>query len=196
MKKRTLIWKLSAFILFGAAVATVFTLSNCNNDDGEEVTETLAGVYQMTSAILQSDIVDADDSVIVPSGQDVAQIMGAGIFGASPCESVSNSAIDQRDDGKLYFVCIGSESDKDGVDAGSWSENSTLTQITLSLNATVVPPAGFQLIITNVTQSGSTISGSITNVPMPKTLLQAAFPGITFPELQLVDADIQFVKVG
>jgi hypothetical protein len=195
MEKRRLIWRLSAFTLFGVILAAVLMFSNWNSDDEEPVEETLAGVYQMSQAILQSNVVDADENVIIPTGTNVTQIMGAGIFGASPCENPANSAIDQREDGKLYFVCIGSESSTQGVDAGSWSENSTLTQITLSLNATVVPPAGFQLTITDVTRSGSTVSGSMTNVPMPSQLLEAAFPGVTFPAIQLVDADVQFIKV-
>jgi hypothetical protein len=194
MEKRRLLWNLMALSLFGFVLAAVFTFTSCS-DDPVEVTETLAGVYQMDNATLNDDVVDAKDSVIIPSGADVTLIMGGGIFGASPCQNPANSAIDMRDDGKLFFVCIGSESATPGVDAGSWTENSSLTTLTLSLNATVVPPLGFELSIISVSRSGSTVNGTIPGVPLPSTLLAQVFPTVTFPDIQIVGADIQFSEV-
>jgi hypothetical protein len=197
MKKRSLFWKFTAFALFGILLTAVFTFTSCNNDDDEETPEeTLAGVYRMEEAVLTSDVVDAEDSVIIPSGTPVTEIMAGGIFGASPCDNPANSAVDLQDGGKLFFVCVGTESGVPGVDAGSWSENATLTQLTLSLNATVVPPIGFDLTIINLTTGSGKINGTIPGVPLPGELLQPFFPTVTFPALpQLVSADVQFGAV-
>jgi hypothetical protein len=190
--------RLAAFALFGIALAAVFTFVSCNGDDEEpEEDPTLAGVYQMQEALLTDDIKDVANNVIIQSGSDVTEIMAGGIFGQSPCEDPANSAVDMREDGKLFFVCIGDESGVQGVDAGSWTENETLTVLTLNLNATVVPPLGFQLAITDVTKAGSTISGTIGAVPIPGYLLNQA-PGledIDFPTVQTVGATVKFVEV-
>jgi hypothetical protein len=180
-------------MLFGIVLSAVFTFTSCNDDDDEEpVKETLAGIYQMDEAILTTDIKDVDDVVVVPSGTDVTAIMASGIFGASPCEDQANSAIDMREDGKLYFNCIGAESGVTPTDAGSWSENSSLTVLTLSLSAAVVPPAGFQLTITSVSKNGTVINGTIPSVPVTAELLNAAFPDATFDPIVIVGADVEF----
>lgn len=189
-----------AYALLVMVMAGLVTFTSCSDDNTEDPGEptTLAGVYSMTEAITTTDIVDLEDSVIIPSGSNVTAIMAGGIFGASPCDNPVNSAVDMAEDGKLYFVCIGTESSKDGVDAGSWSENSDLTQLTLTLNSTVVPPTGFVLTITNVSLTGAVISGTITGVPMPNTLLGAVpgFEDIDFPIIQLVGAEIEFTAVA
>lgn len=197
MEKRRFIWRLTAYMLFGFVMAGLVTFTSCSDDEGEEPVQTLAGVYQMTEAITTTDIVDVEDSVIIPSGSNVTAIMAGGIFGSSPCDNPVNSAIDMATDGKLYFVCVGSESDKDGVDAGSWSESDDLSTLTLTLNATVVPPVGFVLTVNNVTKTGAVISGTIEGVPMPSSLLGAipGFEDITFPLIQLVGAEIEFTAV-
>ena len=193
MKKRNLIWRLAAFMLFGLSLAALLTFTSCNDDDDEEpAKETLAGVYQMDKATLTTDITDVDDVVVVPSGTDVTAIMASGIFGASPCEDQANSAIDMREGGKLYFNCIGAESNETPTDAGTWSENSSLTVLTLSLSSAVVPPAGFQLTITSVSKNGTVITGTIASVPVTAELLNAAFPDATFDPIVIVGADVEF----
>ncbi len=185
-------------MLSGLIITGLFTFTSCSDDDDEEPeVTTLAGVYSMTEAITTTDIVDAEDSVVIPSGSNVTAVMAGGIFGASPCDNPANSAIDMATDGKLYFVCVGSESGKDGVDAGSWTESSDLSTLTLTLNSTVVPPTGFVLTVNNVSMTGAVISGSISGVPMPNTLLGAipGFEDIDFPIIQLVGADIEFTAV-
>ena len=198
MEKRRLIWRLMAFMLFGILTAGLITFSSCSDDDDEEPeVTTLAGVYSMTEAITTTDIVDVEDSVVIPSGSNVTAIMAGGIFGSSPCDNPANSAIDMAEDGKLYFVCVGSESDKEGVDAGSWTESNDLSTLTLTLNSTVVPPTGFVLTVNNVTKTGAVISGSIAGVPMPNTLLNQVdgLEDIDFPIIQLVGANIEFTAV-
>ncbi len=184
-------------MLFGMVIAGLVTFSSCNDDDGEEPVETLAGVYSMTEATTTTDIVDVEDSVIIPSGSNVTAIMAGGIFGFSPCNNPLNSAVDMATDGKLYFVCTGDESETPGVDAGSWSESSDLSTLTLTLNSTVVPPTGFVLTINNVTVTGAVLNGTVDGVPMPGSLL-GAFPGyedITFPLIQLVGAELEFTQI-
>jgi len=185
-------------MLFGMVIAGLVTFTSCNDDDeGEDPVETLAGVYSMTEALTTTDIVDVEDSVIIPSGSDVTPIMAGGIFGFSPCNNPANSAVDMATDGKLYFVCTGDESDTPGVDAGSWSESSDLSTLTLTLNSTVVPPLGFVLTINNVIKSGSVLNGTVDGVPMPGSLL-GAFPGyedVDFPLIQLVGAELEFTVV-
>jgi len=197
MENNRFLWRLAAFMLFGIVLTAVFTFTSCNDENGEEEEEdpTLAGVYQMTAAELTTDITDVEDSVIVPAGTDVADIMGEGIFGKSPCDNKSNTAVDMQTDGKLFFVCVGSESGKDGVDAGTWAENVTLTQLTLNLNVDVVPPLGYQLTITNVTKTGLEIEGTIGAVPIPKELLEPAFPDVEFPPITIAGADVTFTEV-
>jgi hypothetical protein len=196
METRQFLWRLSAFMLFGIALAAVFTFTSCSDDEEPEEDPTLAGVYQMQEAILTSDIVDVEDSVVIPSGSNVTAIMGGGIFGASPCDDPTNTAVDMRDDGKLFFVCVGSESGKQGVDAGSWEENVTLTTLTLDLNATVVPPIGYSLSITSVSKTGTAIDGTIGSVPMPNTLLNqvVGLEDVEFPAVTIASATVKFVE--
>ena len=185
-------------MLVGIVMAGLITFTSCSDDEEEEPqVTTLAGVYSMTEAITTTDIVDVADSVIIPSGSNVTAIMAGGIFGASPCDNPANSAIDMAEDGKLYFVCTGTESGKEGVDAGSWTENSDLTTLSLTLNSTVVPPTGFVLTVNNVTKTGAVISGTIEGVPMPNTLLNQVngLEDIDFPIIQLVGAEIEFTAV-
>ena len=196
MENNRFLWRLAAFMLFGIVLSAVFTFTSCSDENGEEEEDpTLAGIYQMTRAELTGPIVDIDQNVIVPIGTDVSAIMGEGIFGKSPCDNKANTAVDMRTDGKLFFVCAGSEAGKDGEDAGTWAENITLTQLTLNLNATVVPPLGYQLTITNVTKVSGVINGSINAVPIPKELLEPAFPGVEFPDITIVGADVTFAEV-
>jgi hypothetical protein len=199
MEKRRLIWRLTAYAVLLTVMAGLVTFSSCSDDDDEEPEEatTLAGVYQMTEAITTTDIVDVEDSVIIPIGSDVTAIMAAGIFGFSPCDDPTNSAVDMATDGKLYFICVGDESDKEGVDAGSWSESSDLSTLTLTLNSTVVPPTGFVLTINNVTTTGAVLSGTVDGVPMPGSLLGQVegLEDVTFPLIQLVGAELEFTMV-
>lgn len=195
MEKRKLVWNLTAFSLFAITLAAVLTFASCNDDGEEPEAETLAGVSQMTEAILTSDVTDVQDSVVIPSGTDVTQIMAGGIFGASPCQNPANSAVDMEEGGKLYFVCVGDESATQGVDAGSWTENSTLTSLTLNLNQDVVPPIGFVLTISSVTKNGPVIKGKIPSVPITKELLEPFYPGVDFPAIVMVSADVTFTQV-
>jgi hypothetical protein len=197
MEKRRLIWRITAYMLFGMVMAGLITFSSCSDDDDEEPeVTTLAGVYSMTEAITTTDIKDVDGNVIIPSGSDVTAIMAGGIFGASPCDNPANSAVDMAEDGKLYFICTGDESDKEGVDAGSWSESSDLTTLTLTLNAEVVP-GGYVLEIINVTKTGAIVNGTISTVPLPGALLSQVegFEDVEFPFIQLIGAEVEFTQV-
>jgi hypothetical protein len=197
MEKRRLIWRITAYMLFGMVMAGLVTFSSCSDDDDEEPeVTTLAGVYSMTEAITTTDIKDVDGNVIIPSGSDVTAIMAGGIFGASPCDNPANSAVDMAEDGKLYFICTGDESDKEGVDAGSWSESSDLTTLTLTLNAEVVP-GGYVLEIINVTKTGAIVNGTISTVPLPGALLSQVegFEDVEFPFIQLIGAEVEFTQV-
>jgi len=184
-------------MLFGMVMAGLVTFSSCSDDDDEEPeVTTLAGIYSMTEAITTTDIKDVDGNVIIPSGSDVTAIMAGGIFGASPCDNPANSAVDMAEDGKLYFICTGDESDKEGVDAGSWSESSDLTTLTLTLNAEVVP-GGYVLEIINVTKTGAIVNGTISTVPLPGALLSQVegFEDVEFPFIQLIGAEVEFTQV-
>jgi len=197
MEKRRLIWRITAYMLFGMVMAGLVTFSSCSDDDDEEPeVTTLAGIYSMTEAITTTDIKDVDGNVIIPSGSDVTAIMAGGIFGASPCDNPANSAVDMAEDGKLYFICTGDESDKEGVDAGSWSESSDLTTLTLTLNAEVVP-GGYVLEIINVTKTGAIVNGTISTVPLPGALLSQVegFEDVEFPFIQLIGAEVEFTQV-
>lgn len=196
MESKLFMRRIAALMLFGLILGTVFTFSSCSDDDeGSDDPETLAGVYVIQKGVLTDDIKDVEGNIVVPSGTDITAIMIGGIFGASPCDNMANSAVDMRVGGKLFFVCTGTESAVPGVDAGSWEENITLTTLTLTLNSTVVPPIGFSLPITGITKSGAVLSGSIESVPLTKALLDAAFPGNEFAPVVMVGVDMEFLLV-
>ncbi len=193
--------------LAGIILISLTFIISCDNggDEPEPGPTTLAGKYKYTKVTIITEVVIAEDStgsdrtVVLPVGTDVTSMTLNGLVGSLQCNSVSNAAIDLREDHKLYAFC-----DSEGstpVEGGTWSENSTLTELTINLAPPIVP-VPVQLKQTNIQINGDNLSGDVANLPM-SGILMASFPPPTitypdnfkFPQLILMDVNIQYIKI-
>ncbi len=176
---------LAAFIL---SIAFVFT--QCNDDD-EEQTDTLAGKYTMQEVKVVQDYT-ISGQVILPAGTDVTQVSADGILSAAPCDDPANGAVELKSNGQLYLICVGESNE---LAAGTWTENSSLTQITLNLSSDVFPTA-LALTVNDITRTSNTISGVINSLILPAESIEDLLPaGVEAPPAVILMVNIVFAKV-
>lgn len=187
--KRTLTATL--LVLFTASIAFVFT--GCGDDgDSPAEPETLSGVYQMQKVVTTADY-KIGEITIIPSGMDITEMASAGILAAAPCSTATNAAVDLRDNGSLFLTCVGESGE---LSAGTWTENSTLTILSLNLSSPPFPQA-LQLSVTNITRDGSSIIGEINNLILPAEMIADLLPeGVDPPLAVILAVEVTFVKVG
>jgi hypothetical protein len=195
-------------ILF-ASVMMIFAgvLSNCgdNGDGGTQEPASLAGKYIFTKAVLTSDLTiedktDGSTAVIeLKAGYDVTNMVVGGLVGAVQCDNMNNGAINLDPSYKLYAFCNGE--DIDPMEGGTWSENSTRTELTLNLAPPLVP---FTVTIkeTDIVVNGNNLSGKVTDMPMSGLLLKTYLPadevpdGFIFPIVVQMDVQIDYTKIN
>jgi len=180
----------SLFLLLIISIAFVFTGCGDDNDSPAEP-ETLSGVYQMQKVVTTADYL-IGDVTIIPSGTDITEMAAAGILSAAPCSNPANGAVDLRDNGSLYLVCVGEEGE---LAAGTWTENSSLTTLSLNLSAPPFPQA-LQLSVINITRTSSTITGDLNNLILPADMIADLLPpGVDPPLAVILSVEVTFVKV-
>lgn len=194
-------------ILFALIVAMFAgVLSNCGSDgnDGDEGPASLAGKYIFTKVVLTSDLTiedqtdGSDSTIVLKAGFDVTDMAVSGLVGAVQCSNMNNGAIDLRSDYKLYAFCNGEGVEP--MEGGTWSENSTRTELTLNLAPPLVP---FPIPIkeTDIVVSGKQVSGKVVGMPMSAQLLQDHLPaemipeGFVFPVIVLMDVQIDYTRI-
>ena len=127
-------------------------------------------------------------------GQDITDPVKESLLAEAPCDDSENAAITLKPDKNLFFTCIGEDSESK---SGTWNENSDLTELTLSLALT---NQNFQLIVSEIESTTTTLSGTVKGFPLTKELLtsmlapfQALLPqGLIIPEILQIDVDISF----
>lgn len=182
----------TATLLVGLSLSIAFVFYSCNGDDEPAEPETLVGKYQMQKVVLNEDY-KIGEITIIPAGTDITQLAAEGILASAPCNNPANAAVDLRDTGELFLVCIG---ESDEQKAGTWTENSSLT--TLSLNLSSPPfPQNLQLSVTNITRSTDSIVGDINSLVLPADAITDLLPpGIDPPLAVILTVEVTFVKVG
>jgi hypothetical protein len=162
---------------------------HCNNDDDEEVPETLAGIYIMEKVTITEDYT-IGGIVIIPSGTDVTEVTAQGILSAAPCENPANGAVELREGGQLYLVCIG---ESDELIAGTW-DNSTPSVLALNLSNPPFPQ-NLQLNVTDIIRTSNTIEGNINPLILTPDLIENLLPeGVTPPPAILLAVKVIFAK--
>ena len=144
-------------------------LSSCKKDEEPEGSS-FVGDYVMTKATISAAITLTTNEIgdiQIPAGIDITVMMQDALLGAIECEAAS-SFIELHEDFSLVLSCASSMEE---IDAGTWEEQSE-TVIVLNLNSTAIPssPSGVVLTVTDVSFSGSTLTGT-TSVPVAKEML-------------------------
>jgi len=182
----------TATLLIGLVMSIAFVFYSCNGDDEAGEPETLVGVYQMQKVELTADY-KIGEVTIIPAGTDITVLAADGILSAAPCDNQTNAAIDLRDTGELFIVCIGEEPE---LKAGTWTENSSLTKLDLNLGSPPFPQA-LQLSVTNITRGSNSITGEINPLLLPaEAITDLLPPGVPAPPAVLLAVEVTFVKVG
>ncbi|MEK6782084.1 MAG: hypothetical protein AABY93_10275 [Bacteroidota bacterium] len=165
-----------------AVIASACLFHSCEKDDPVTV-DPLVGEYKFSSATLTAD-------TGIPSltaGTDVTAIISSGLFSVLTCTSATNSAIELRGTKELFFTCISESKETKG---GTWFANTDETELTLNFSAPPFPQP-FSLIISEVNFSGSTLTGKISNLPLPADLVPGAPSGTI---IVLFNITIKFQK--
>lgn len=171
--------------LFLGMVMVAF-LSACDNDS-ETPVDPLVGQYKFVSAVLT----ESTSYPALSMGTNVTNIIGGGLFSAITCTDASNTVIELKASKELFFVCI---NESKAEVAGTWSSNSTQTELTLNFNDNFFPLA-FSLKILGVALVGNTLTGKAENLPLPGTLVNVYEPSVpaNIP-LVLFTVDMTFQK--
>ena len=118
---------------------------------------------------------------------DVTAFVAGVLNGIPECADASETTIEFRVDGTLWFSCNGA----DASQSGTW-ERST-EAITLSIFATPAIPTGLTLIISGYTLTSTTIVGTIAGFPLPLDVTQDLGAG-TPPNIQFITANVTLAK--
>lgn len=179
----------AAILLF-----TLLVLTFCSKDDEPEVSK-FVGNYSISEAKLASDLIIPTvqmGNYTVPANYDITAVIQAALLNSVTCTPASDSYIEVRKDKSIYLSCKG----ENPILAGTWEELSESSLI-LNLNATAIPPSGFQLTIVEAVTDATGISGK-TTVPFQKTTIAAMIAPLTLtadaPVIFLVNISITLLK--
>lgn len=182
---------LTASLILLLTISIAFVFTGCGDDDSPAEPETLSGVYQMQKVVTTTDY-KIGEITIISSGTDITEMAAAGILAAAPCSNPANAAVDLRDNGSLLLVCIGESGE---LSAGTWTENSTLTTLSLNLSAPPFPQA-LQLSVTDITRTSTSITGDINSLVLPADMIADLLPpGVDPPLAVILSVEVTFVKV-
>ena len=161
--------KTSRFILLTLLSVSMVFLSSCKKDEDPDE-NSFVGDYVLVNATISEALTLTTNEIgdiQIPAGIDITIMMQDALLGAIECAPES-SLIELHEDFSLVLSCATSGA---MIDAGTWEEQSE-TVIVLNLNSTAIPssPTGVVLTVTDVSLSGSTLSGS-TSIPVAKEML-------------------------
>jgi hypothetical protein len=180
------------FLSFGAVVVSLVFFSSCKEDEPE--VNPLVGTYVLSQAYFTGQVTEGGETenrdpivfLNFPDGTGgVSDVeVPAGIGGAAFATSVlagaitdvddpsftcdaANTRIDLRDGGKFYIICNSGGSE---VEQGTWAD---LGNNTLQLFLTDL---GTQVLIEDYALNGNTLTGTISNLPLPEDFAEPALP--------------------
>ncbi len=152
-------------IILGVFLVFPIAFFSCSEDEGDDEpqVEPLVGKYTFRSATFENEItikINGQD-ITFPAGGDATSYVAGGLFGAAPCNDPNNAALELRENGQGFFVCIGETNE---IQGGRWEVNDERTQITLF----ITNPAPVTVLIENFTLANSILSGRVSNFPLVK----------------------------
>jgi hypothetical protein len=180
-------------------IASLALVTGCNDDPEEEVSPFI-GNFTISKAMLAETLTipivpfNGMSSVTAPIGQDITQAIQNSLLSQVNCSSADKSWVELREDMSMYMSCEGANA----LNAGTWEEVSS-TELKLNMNSAAIPssPTGFVLNVTNITQSGTGMTGK-TSVPLPKAMVAGMIAPLTLaataPEVFMVTFSLEFVK--
>jgi len=176
--------KTMKFNLLAILVITLGFASSCKED--EEAVSEFVGDYVITQATVTEAFtvpVTGMGNVPIAANTPITQLIQNALLGSVSCTSVDKSYIELREDFSLYLSC----EKANPLNAGTWSEVSA-TELLLNLNSAAIPssPTGLALSVTEVSKSGTVLSGK-TSVPLPKAYIAAVIAPLTLdPSAQAI----------
>ncbi len=161
--------KTSRLFLFALLSVAMVFLYSCNEEEEPEVSS-FVGEWVITKATISEPMTLTTNEIgdiAIPANVEITSMIQDALLGAIECEP-ANSIIELLEDFSIVISCSTS---MDEINAGTWEEQSA-TVIVLNLNATAVPSSGTGVVltVTDVSISGSTLTGS-TSVPVSKEML-------------------------
>jgi len=181
--------KLTSMILL--ILSALMIMVSCKKDDEPEV-DPLVGTYVFSSATFNEavSIVIQDVQVDFAASSDATQFVGPGLLSAAPCANPQNAAIELREVGTAFIVCLTEVIEEQ---LGTWSINSGRTILTVNISN----PQPFVLTIEDLTITSNSFTGTVTNFPLPINTAYAL--GEPIPDngfnYQTASVDVTFTKV-
>lgn len=169
--------KTSRFILLTLLTVSVVFLSGCKKDEDPDESSFVGDYLLVDATISEAMTLTTNEigDIQIPAGINITIMMQDALLGAIECAPES-SLIELHEDFSIVLSCATSGA---MIDAGTWEEQSE-TVIVLNLNSTAIPssPTGVVLTVTDVSLSGSTLSGA-TSVPVSKEMLAGIVAAMT-----------------
>ena len=184
-------------LYFSVLLLFSFGLLSCGDDDGEETPEVepLVGTYTFRSATFVNGVTITIDGqeITFPEGTDATVFVEGGLLGSAPCDDPENAALELRENGQGFLVCIGEDNEEQ---AGTWEVDHESEEITLLI--TNLAPVPVTVLIEDFTLENNVLSGRVSNFPLVKDNqypMGATLPGGGGLNLQTTSVDIEFDKV-
>jgi hypothetical protein len=177
-----------------AIILAMFVLVTDCKKDKEEVSKFVGNFVISNAELDKAFTVPTNESgdFTIQAGTNLTQAIQAALLSAVSCSSPDKSYVELREDNSMYFSCEGSNP----LNAGTWDEVSA-TSLKLNMNSTAVPPIGFVLMVTDIVEEATGLSG-MTKVPLTKTMVAGMIAPLQLtlkssaPEMFLVEISIEF----
>ncbi len=190
MKPKTLIKPEKLFFL--AILVIPFLIISCDKNDNDEP-DPLVGTYVFSGATFGEtvNIKIQDVTVTFNSGDDASSFVAEGLIGAAPCDDSTNAAIEFRENGDSYYVCLNETNESK---MGTWIISPDRTTFTLNISN----PRTLSVDIVNVSITETTIAGTVENFPLPLTTsaeLGEMIGDPPTPNFQVKEVNVSFARV-
>jgi hypothetical protein len=178
--------------IFLALLVIPGLIISCNKDDDDEP-DPLVGTYVFSGATFGEtvNIKIQDATVTFNSGDDASSFVAEGLLGAAPCDNSTNAAIEFRENGESYYVCLNETNESK---MGAWIISPDRTTFTLNISN----PRTLSVDIVNLNITETTIAGTVENFPLPLTTsaeLGAMIGDPPTPNFQVKEVDVSFTRM-
>ncbi len=150
------------------AVASLFLVSACGDDDNDPEVDPLIGVYTLNTVILNEDVTYYD--MELKADDNITTLVAEQLYVASPCDSGPNTVIDLRDNFEIYYACKNETTPAERF--GTWSITENRNRLTLNL---IIQGNAFPLILDQLVVTETGVSGVVTNYPLVEIYPDGSF---------------------
>ena len=141
------------------AVASLFLISACGDDDSDPEVDPLIGIYSLNSVILNEDVTYYDMELM--ADENITTLVAEQLYVASPCDNGPNTVIDLRENFEIFYACKNESTPSERF--GTWSITESRNRLTLNL---IIQDQAFPLILDQLVVSETGVSGVVTNYPL------------------------------